>query len=81
VIDLTALSEAYAKSWVAAHVMSLNQNPAEKILGTLRIAVIKSRRTSKEYSVPMIANIPMMELTEDFSGAGVVSIYGSGMPA
>lgn len=81
VIDLTALSEAYAKSWVAAHVMSLNQNPAEKILGTLRIAVIKSRRTSKEYSVPMVANIPMMELTEDFSGAGVVSIYGSGMPA
>lgn len=64
-IGLTNLAEAYAKSWVASHIISMSQTPGERALCQARASVLKSRRTSTLYQVALLLDYGLMRVAQN----------------
>lgn len=64
-MSLTNISEAYAKAWVAAHVIGVHASAADLALGQFWLSMLKSRRKWTQYTVPMLKDISTMRMTQN----------------
>lgn len=74
-MSLKNISEAYAKAWVAAHVIGVHASPVELALCQFWMSMLKSRRKWGHYTIPMIRDIATMRMAQNPEGS-VQSIAG-----